>query len=113
MKRRLLHSLSLLACAMALMGLAPHASAQAQGGYPNRPVKVIIGFGPGSGTDILARLISEELRQALNQPFVVDNRPGASAQIAATAVARAAPDGYTLFLIVGDFWFWDRVWWVV
>ena len=102
MKRRLLHSLSLslalLACAMALTGFAPIASAQAQGSYPNRPVKVIIGFGPGSGTDILARLISEELRQALNQPFVVDNRPGASAQIAATAVAKAAPDGYTLFL---------------
>ena len=67
MKRRLLHSLSLslalLACAMALTGFAPIASAQAQGSYPNRPVKVIIGFGPGSGTDILARLISEELRR--------------------------------------------------
>jgi tripartite-type tricarboxylate transporter receptor subunit TctC len=61
-------------------------------------VKIIIGFGPGSGTDILARQIAEELRAALGQPFIVDNRPGASAQIAASAVARAEPDGYTLFL---------------
>ncbi|MFN0164640.1 MAG: Bug family tripartite tricarboxylate transporter substrate binding protein [Burkholderiales bacterium] len=74
------------------------APAQAQGVYPDRPVRVIIGFGPGSGTDILARLIGEELRVALGQPFVVDNRPGAAAQIAATAVAKAPADGYTLFL---------------
>jgi tripartite-type tricarboxylate transporter receptor subunit TctC len=61
-------------------------------------VRIIIGFGPGSGTDILARMIAEELRGVLGQPFIVDNRPGASAQIAASAVARAEPDGYTLFL---------------
>ena len=74
------------------------APAQAQTSYPDRPVRIIIGFGPGSGTDILARLIGEELRAALGQPFVIDNRPGASAQIAATAAAKAPPDGYTLFL---------------
>ena len=74
------------------------ALAQAQTSYPDRPVRIIIGFGPGSGTDILARLIGEELRAALGQPFVIDNRPGASAQIAATAAAKAPPDGYTLFL---------------
>ena len=74
------------------------APAQAQTSYPDRPIRIIIGFGPGSGTDILARLIGEELRAALGQPFVIDNRPGASAQIAATAAAKAPPDGYTLFL---------------
>lgn len=98
MKRRLISSFTFLACAMAMSSLLPSANAQTQGGYPNRPVKVMIGFGPGSGTDILARLISEELRQVLNQPFVVENRPGAAAQLAASAVAKSAPDGYTLFL---------------
>ena len=96
MKRRLVHTLLVLTCVTALAGIA--RSAIAQGAYPNRPVKVIIGFGPGSGTDILARLMAEELRLSLGQPFIVDNRPGASAQIAASAVAKAAPDGYTLML---------------
>lgn len=95
MNRRLAHKL-LLASAMTLTGMAQPALAQ--GAYPNRPVKIIIGFGPGSGTDILARMIAEELRLALNQPFIVDNRPGASAQIAASAVAKAPADGYTLML---------------
>ena len=72
--------------------------AVAQEAYPNKPVKIVIGFGPGSGTDILARLIAEELRAVLGQAFVVDNRPGAAAQIAAVAVAKAPADGYTLFL---------------
>ena len=96
MKRRLINTGLLLASAAAF-GLVPQV-ATAEGAYPNRPVKIIIGFGPGSGTDILARMMAEELRVALGQPFIVDNRPGASAQIAATAVARSAPDGYTLFL---------------
>ena len=81
-----------------VLAQAVPASAQAPAAWPQRPVKIIIGFGPGSGTDILARLIAEEFRVALGQPFIVDNRPGASAQIAASAVARAEPDGYTLFL---------------
>ncbi len=70
----------------------------AQGGYPQGPVKIIIGFGPGSGTDIISRLVAEELRMVLGQPFVVENRPGASAQIAASAVAKSPADGYTLML---------------
>ena len=96
MKRRLVHTLALLGAAVALGGAA--LSARAQGAYPNKPVKIVIGFGPGSGTDTLARMIADELRNALGQPFVVDNRPGAAAQIAATAVAKAPADGYTLFL---------------
>ena len=74
------------------------APATAQDSYPSRPVRIIIGFGPASGTDIIARFLAEELRQTFNQPFVVENRPGASAQIAATAVKAAAPDGHTLFI---------------
>ena len=96
MKRRLAQTFLLTAAAAVLCGVAPTAAAQ--GAYPNRPVKIIIGFGPGSGTDILARMLAEELRLALGQPFVVDNRPGASAQIAASAVAKSPADGYTLML---------------
>lgn len=93
MQRRQFHQLLGGLAAGALPGLSA-----AQASYPQSPVKIIIGFGPGSGTDIISRLIAEELRQTLGQPFVVENRPGASAQIAATAVAKSAPDGYTLML---------------
>ena len=92
LSRPLLRGLAAIALA------ALPALALAQGAYPNRPAKIIIGFGPGSGTDIIARLVGEELRQALGQPFLVDNRPGASAQIAAGAVAKSPGDGYTLML---------------
>lgn len=93
MQRRQFHQLLGGLAAGGLPGLST-----AQASYPQSPVKIIIGFGPGSGTDIISRLMAEELRQALGQPFVVDNRPGASAQIAASAVAKSAPDGYTLML---------------
>lgn len=66
--------------------------------YPNRPVKIVVGFGPGSGTDIVARLVAEELQKSLKQPFIVENKPGATAAIAAEAVAKAPADGYTLFI---------------
>ncbi len=100
MKRRLTQTLMLMASAMVIAGatVAMVQPALAQAAYPNKPVKIIIGFGPGSGTDILARMIAEELRVTLGQPFIVDNRPGASAQIAASAVAKSTSDGYTLFL---------------
>ncbi len=70
---------------------------QAEPGYPTKPVKLLVGFGAGSGTDILARIVAEELSLAFKQPFVVENRPGASSMVAATAVVQAPPDGYTLF----------------
>ena len=78
--------------------IAAPRTATAQETYPTRPVRIIIGFGPASGTDIIARFLAEELRQVFNQPFIVENRPGASAQIAATAVKHAPADGYTLFI---------------
>jgi len=80
----------LIACAMAA------ASAQAQN-WPQRPVKVIVPFVPGGNTDSQARIVSERLAAALGQALVVENRVGAGGAIAAEVVAKAAPDGYTLF----------------
>lgn len=66
--------------------------------YPSKPVRIVIGFGPGSGTDLIARMLADELQKTFNQPFIVENKPGAGAQIAANFVKAAAPDGYTLLL---------------
>jgi tripartite-type tricarboxylate transporter receptor subunit TctC len=66
--------------------------------YPNKPVKLVVPFPAGSATDQVARVIGAELQAALGQPFVVENKPGAQGSIAATEVARAAPDGYTLMV---------------
>ena len=66
--------------------------------YPAQPIKIVIGFGPGSAADILARLVGKHMEGKLGQPIIVENRPGNSSMIAAEAVARAAPDGYTLFM---------------
>lgn len=89
--------LGVVTLALAL-ALAPAASALAQDAYPSRPVRIVIGFGPGSGTDLVARMLAEELQKTFNQPFIVENKPGAAAQIAANQVKAAAPDGYTLLL---------------
>ncbi|WP_338664917.1 tripartite tricarboxylate transporter substrate binding protein [Pararoseomonas sp. SCSIO 73927] len=86
-------ALSLLA-AQALMAL-PRA-ARAQEGYPSRPVSVIVPWAPGGSTDILGRILAEPLRAAFGQPFVVENRSGASGNIGSAYVARSAPDGQTL-----------------
>jgi tripartite-type tricarboxylate transporter receptor subunit TctC len=64
--------------------------------YPSRPITIIVPFGPGSGTDIVTRIIAQPLSVALGQSVVIDNRPGANGGIAATFVAKAPPDGYTL-----------------
>jgi tripartite-type tricarboxylate transporter receptor subunit TctC len=74
---------------------SPVARAQA---YPARPVKLIVGFGPGGAPDIAARLLAQWLSERLGQPFVVEIRSGAGSNIATEAVANAAPDGYTLLL---------------
>jgi tripartite-type tricarboxylate transporter receptor subunit TctC len=68
-----------------------------------RPIFIIVPFTPGSGPDVLARIVGEEIRKRWNQPVVVDNKPGASGNLGAQAAARAAPDGHTLVLSVNTF----------
>lgn len=72
------------------------ATAAAQTDYPNRPIRIVIGYVPGASTDIAMRLVADKMSQGLGQPVIVDNRPGAAGLIAAQTVALAAPDGYTL-----------------
>src|SRR6185295_6769207 len=74
------------------------AVARAQAPWPNKPVKMIVPFGAGGGTDNLARFWAERLTQAFGQPFVIENRGGASGTIGTEAVVRSPPDGYTLLL---------------
>ena len=78
-----------------LCAIAGHAQAQAAA-FPNKPLRIIVGFPPGSSTDSIARASADHLRLKLGQPVVVDNRPGANGVLAATEAARAAADGYTL-----------------
>ena len=66
--------------------------------YPTKPVRIVVPFAAGSATDIMARIIADDLRNSLGQPFIIDNKPGGSAQIGAEIVAKAPPDGYTLFI---------------
>ncbi|MGH8724160.1 MAG: Bug family tripartite tricarboxylate transporter substrate binding protein [Burkholderiales bacterium] len=84
-------------CLVALIAALAIPLAHAQT-YPSRAVKLVVPFPAGSATDQIARVIGQQLQESLGQPFVVENKPGAQGSIAATEVARAAPDGYTLML---------------
>jgi tripartite-type tricarboxylate transporter receptor subunit TctC len=93
-RRRLLH---LVAGAAALPALCRIASAQT---YPARPVRWVVGLAAGGGADILARLMGQWLSERLGQQFIIENRPGAGTNIATETVVRAAPDGYTLLMVL-------------
>jgi tripartite-type tricarboxylate transporter receptor subunit TctC len=86
------------AATSALAAAAPRSTAFAATGYPEKPIRFILGFPPGGGSDILARVIGQKLSDAWGQQVVIDNRPGAGGNIAAAIAARSAPDGYTLYL---------------
>lgn len=92
MKKQFL--VAVLAVGAALPFLGGSAVSQV---YPDRPVKMVIGFGPGSTTDLSSRILGEELSRSLGQPIIVESKPGAASNIAAAIVSKSAPDGYTLF----------------
>src|SRR3984893_9646997 len=81
--------------ALCIFALSPPATAQT---YPSRPVTIVAPYAAGGGADLIARLMAQKLGERLNQSFVVENRLGAGGVIAASSVAKATPDGYTLFM---------------
>jgi len=85
-----------MAAALALVALA--SPAQAQSPYPSKPIRIVVGFPPGGGMDLSARVYSAKLQEALNTPIVVENRPGGTGLLAGEHVAKSAPDGYTLLV---------------
>lgn len=92
--------LRLLFAALACVLLyTPGVHAQSDAGWPSKPIRLLLGFAPGGGSDIVARLIAKPLGERLGQNVVVDNKPGAGGNIAAEMAARATPDGYTLVLL--------------
>jgi tripartite-type tricarboxylate transporter receptor subunit TctC len=82
-----------------LLGGAMLAAAQAQPSYPDRPIRIVIGFGPGGLADITMRLVGQKLTELTGQQVVIENRPSAGGIVAASAVTSARPDGYTLFVL--------------
>jgi tripartite-type tricarboxylate transporter receptor subunit TctC len=95
----LVRGLVLLAIALSLVGFDAQPSFAATPQFPNKVVKIIVGFGPGGSSDVAARLIAERLADEWKQPVIVENKPGAGTTIAAAHVASSTPDGYTLLLI--------------
>lgn len=103
-RRKVLQTLS----SMGLIGSLPwghHSAAQTRSvsGWPNRVVKIVVPAGAGGQTDLFARFMADQLGKAFGQPFIVDNKPGASGNIGAVAVARSPSDGYTLLFTAGSF----------
>ena len=92
------HALAAAAC---FVSAAAHG--QGADSYPNRPVRVIVGFTAGGPTDVIARLIAQKLSESMGQQFYVENVPGAGGNIAAAQTARAAADGYTLHVVSTGF----------
>ncbi len=91
-----------LAASTAAASMAWPAVAQAPATWPEKPIKLVIPFPPGGGTDFLARLLGQKMGESLKQAIVVENKPGAATTIAADIVAKSAPDGYTLLMMLRD-----------
>ena len=90
----MLHRLAAGAVALALTALAPHGAAAQD--FPSRPITIIVAQTPGGGTDIIARIIANQLSKQMNQTVIVDNRPGAGTLVGTAAAAKSPPDGYTM-----------------
>ena len=83
---------------VAIIALCAAAAGALAQGYPAKPIRIVVGFPPGGGNDIIARLVGAKMQENWGQPVVIDNRPGANSIIAAEFVAKSAPDGYTLLV---------------
>jgi len=81
----------------------PVLHAAAQGTYPNKPIKLLVPFTPGGGTDLLARIVAQKMSENMGQQVIVDNKPGGNTLVATQEVVRAAPDGYTLIMQTNNF----------
>lgn len=95
---RFVRSVLSVAAAGLATAMVPHAAALADASYPAKPITLVIGFPPGGGADHVGRVYANAMSKQLGQPVVVENRPGAGSTIGASLAARAAPDGYTLYL---------------
>ena len=91
-----------IACAAGLALACAMATPVAAADYPTKPITLIIGFAPGGPSDVMARILTKKMEEVLKQPLVIENRPGAGGSLAGTAVARSAPDGYTVLLATGS-----------
>src|SRR5471032_1993007 len=83
---------------LALCAVLPICSPAVAQQYPSKPVRLVVGYSPGGGNDLIARIVGARLQSRLNQPVIVENKPGAQSIVAAEFVAKAAPDGYTLLI---------------
>jgi tripartite-type tricarboxylate transporter receptor subunit TctC len=89
----------MLFIALAVIAYFSVAESRAQtANYPDKPIKMMVGFSAGGGTDVIARIVAQKMSEGLGQSVLVENRPGASGMIAAEAVTKSAPDGYTLMM---------------
>lgn len=98
MSKTLKHGLHFVACLVGVVGLAGTAAA-----YPDKPVRIVVGYAPGGGVDAVARLMSDKLQAKWGKPVIVENRAGASGTIAEADVAKSAPDGHSLVLVSNAF----------
>jgi len=99
-RQRLAGCLMLLLGALALSAITPAVSAQT---WPSKPIRIVSPYAPGGTNDVTARFVSQFLQNRLGQPVIVDNKPGANTRIATEFVAKAAPDGYTLYWVAAPF----------
>ena len=84
-----------IVCSLALAGIGADAAAQA---YPDKPVRLVVGFTPGGAADYVGRVVGESLARSLGQPIIIENKPGAGSSIATEFVSKSAPDGYTILI---------------